>query len=148
MRDYLYLQVIGSVMYAILGTRPDIMYAVSTLSHYSSHPGIQHINALKHLLHYLKGSMEYGIVYSHDGGGLMGCKSEVKSDEIRNNIVGYTDSDYAMDPDTCRSISGAIFLLAGGPISWSSKLQNTVLQSSTEAEYIASTEAAKEAMWL
>ena len=78
----------------------------------------------------------------------MGCKSEVKSDETCNNIVRYTDSDYAMDLDTRHSVSGAIFLLAGGPISWSSKLQNTVSQSSTKAEYIMSTKAAKEAVWL
>ena len=146
--NYLYLQVIGSVMYAMLGTRPDIAYAVSTLSHYSSRPGIQHVNALKHLLRYLKGSMEYRIVYSCNGGGLMGCESEVKSNEIQNNIIGYTDSNYAMDLDTHCSVSGAVFLLTGGPISWSSKLQNTISQSSTEAEYIASTEATKEAVWL
>ena len=81
-RNYPYLQVIGSVMYAMLGMRPDIVYAVSTLSCYSSRLGIQHVNALKHLLRYLKGSMEYGIIYSCNGGGLMGCESEVKSNEI------------------------------------------------------------------
>ena len=58
------------------------------------------------------------------------------------------DSDYAMDPDSRHSVSGAVFLLAGGPISWSLKLQASVSQSSTEGEYIASTEAAKEAAWL
>ena len=53
-----------------------------------------------------------------------------------------------MDPDTHCSVSGAMFLLTGGPISWSSKLQLTVSQSSTEAEYVTSTKAAKEAIWL
>jgi len=77
--------------------------------------GPQHLNALKHLLRYLKGSSGYGIVYSHDGGVLMGCESKVTPDA--DSIVGYTDSDYAMDPVTCHSMSGAIFLLAGGPIS-------------------------------
>ena len=77
--------------------------------------GPQHVNALKHLLHYLKGSSGYGIVYSRNGGALMGCESKVTPDA--DSIVGYTHSDYAMDPITHRSVSGAVFLLAGGPIS-------------------------------
>ena len=54
-------------MYAMLGTRPNIAYAVSTLSCFTSQHGTPHVHALKHLLQYLKGSTEYGIVYSHDG---------------------------------------------------------------------------------
>ena len=77
--------------------------------------GPQHVNALEHLLHYLKGFSGYGIVYSRDGGALMGCESEVTPDA--DSIVGYTDSDYAMDPVTRRSVSGAVFLLTGSPIS-------------------------------
>ena len=65
-----------------------------------------------------------------------------------NGIYGFTDSDYATDPDTYRSVSGAVFMLSGGPISWSSRLQSTISQSSTKAEYVASAEAAKEAIWL
>ena len=78
----------------------------------------------------------------------MGCKSKVPSNLDHDSIMGYMDSDYAMDPNSCQFVSGAIFLLAGGPISWSSKLQASISQSSTEAEYIASTEAAEEAVWL
>ena len=121
-QDYPYLQVIGSIMYAMLGMRLDITYAVSTLSQYSSHPGTQHVNAIKHLLHYLKGSANYGIIYSCDGGGLIGHESKVHSDTVHNGLVGYTDSDFAMDLDSHQSISGAVFLLTGGSISWSSKL--------------------------
>jgi len=138
--SYPYLQAIGSIMYTMLGTRPDIAHAVSTLSHFASHPGTPHIHALKHLFRYLKGTADYGIVYSQDGGSLLGCEA--------NSIYGFTDSDYAMDPDTHRSVSRAIFLLARGPISWSLRLQSTISQSSTEAEYVASTEATKEAIWL
>ncbi len=75
-RSFLYLQAIGSVMYAMLGTRPDIAYAVSTLSRFSSWPGPKHVQALKHLLCYLKGSADFGIVYCRDGGTLRGCESE------------------------------------------------------------------------
>src|SRR5258708_19314159 len=65
-RSYPYLQVIGSVMYAMLGTRPDIAYAVSTLSRFASRPGMSHVRPLKHLLRYLKGSANYRITYSLD----------------------------------------------------------------------------------
>ena len=74
----------------------------------------------------------------------MGCELTID----HNDVYGFTDSDYAMDPDTCRSVSGAVFLFAGGPISWRLKLQTSISQSSTEAEYIASSEATKEAIWL
>ncbi|SRR5260370_37645894 len=131
-------------MYVMLGTRPNIAYAISTLSHFASHLGTPHVQALKHLLQYLKGSAGYGIVYSQDGGSLLG--SETSSDN--GCIYGFTNSDYTMDPDTCCCISRATFLLARGPISWSSRLQSTISQSSTEAEYIMSAEAAKEAIWL
>ena len=61
---YPYLQVIGSVMYPMLGMRLDIAYTISTLSRYSSRPGTQHVNTVKHLLHYLKGLANYRIIYS------------------------------------------------------------------------------------
>ena len=64
--------------------------------------GPQYLNALKHLLHYLKGSSGCGIVYPRDGGALMGCESKLTPDA--DSIVGYTDSDYAMDPVTPRSV--------------------------------------------
>ena len=112
--SYPYLQVLGSVMYVMLGTRPDIAYAVSTLSCFASQPRTPHVQALKHLLQYVQGSATYGIIYSRDGGSLMGCGITSK-----DNMHGFTNSDYAMDPDTHCSISGAVFLLAGGLISWS-----------------------------
>src|SRR5258708_22262450 len=91
-RSYPYLQVIGSVMYAMLGTCPDIAYAISTLSCFASRPGSPHVCALKHLLRYLKGSANYSITYSCNGGSLMG--SEIT---LTNNVHSFTNSDYAMD---------------------------------------------------
>ena len=127
-----YLEAIGSLMYAMMGTRPDIAYAVSILSRFASHPGPTHVSALKHLLRYLQGTRQLGITFTRDGGSLM----------------GYTDSDWAKDIPTRKSVSGGVFMLAGGPVSWSSKAQTCVAQSSTEAEYVASAEAAKELIWL
>jgi hypothetical protein len=127
-----YLEVIGSLMYAMMGTRPDIAYAVSTLSRFASRPGFTHVSALKHLLRYIQGTRQLGITFTRNGGSL----------------IGYTDSDWAKDVPTRKSVSGSVFMLAGGPVSWSSKGQTCVAQSSTEAEYVASAEVAKELIWL
>ena len=107
-------------------------FADATLSRFASHPGSAHVSALKHLLRYIQGTRQLGITFIRNGGSL----------------VGYTDSDWAKDIPTRKSVSGNIFMLAGGPVSWSSKAQTCVAQSSTEAEYVASAEAAKELIWL
>src|SRR5258705_8790850 len=105
--------------------RPDIAYTVITLSRFASRLGAPHVRALKHPLRYLKGSADSGIIYSRDGGSLLGCEITLK-----DSVYGFTDSDCAMDPDTRRSVSGAVFLLAGAPVSWRSRLQTNVSQSS------------------
>ncbi|KAK8918322.1 hypothetical protein KSP39_PZI021772 [Platanthera zijinensis] len=71
-----------------------------------------------------------------------------KRGEVYGALEGFVDSDYAGDLDRRRSTSGYIFLLGGGPISWKATLQDIVVLSTTEAEYIATVEAAKEAIWL
>ena len=122
---------IGSLMYAMIETRPDIAFAVSTLSQFASNPNEEHWKALKHVFRYLKGTMSLGITYGGDG-----------------SLVGYTDSDWAGDAATRKSTSGYLFKLANGAISWSSKRQPTVALSSCEAEYMAMTQGVKEAVWL
>src|SRR5436309_1357960 len=129
-RVRLYQSAIGSLMYAMIETRPDIAYAISTLSAYASNPSAEHWAALKRLFRYLNGSRDLGIVYS------------------KGSLLGYTDSDWAGDISTRKSTSGYVFLLGSGAISWSSKRQPTVALSSCEAEYMASTQATKEAIWL
>ena len=131
-RDFPYLEAFGSLMYAMTGTHPDIAYAVSTLSRFASCPGSQHVTAMKHLFQYLKGTTHLGITFSRDGG----------------DLTGYSDSDYAADLSTRKSISGTIFTLTGGPVSWSSKQQTIVGLSTTEVEYVAAAEACKEIIWL
>ena len=115
-----YLEAIGSLMYAMLGTRPNLAFAVGLLSRYSSRPGMQHVTAVKHVFCYLRGTLDWGISYTRSGGG----------------FVGYTDSDWADNRPTRKSTSGGVFMLAGGPVSWQSKLQSVVALSSTEAEYL------------
>ncbi|TFY77555.1 hypothetical protein EWM64_g6458 [Hericium alpestre] len=124
---------IGSLMYAMLGTRPDLAYTVGVLSQHTAKPGEAHQHALVHAFKYLRGTADYQLVF--DG-------------KKPWELTGYVDADWAGDVNDRRSISGYTFLLAGGAISWSSKKQNTTALSSTEAEYIVATHAAKEATWL
>jgi hypothetical protein len=126
-----YSQLIGSLMYLSVCTRPDISQAVGALARYMANPTVTHWQAAKGLLRYVSGTSSYGITF--DG--------ELKLD-------AYCDADYAGDLDSRRSTTGYVFILGGGAISWSSRLQPTVAASTTEAEYMAAAYAIKEALWL
>uniref|UniRef100_A0A2N9GJC7 Integrase catalytic domain-containing protein n=1 Tax=Fagus sylvatica TaxID=28930 RepID=A0A2N9GJC7_FAGSY len=127
-------QEVGCLMYAMVCTRPDLAHAVSTVSRYMANPGREHWNAVKWIFRYLKGTAEHGILFSRQPG--------------TNSVVGYVDADYAGEVDDRRSTTGYVFTLSGGPICWKSTLQSIVAMSTTEAEYMAVAEAAKEALWL
>ncbi len=128
-----YRQAIGSIMYLMICTRPDLAYAIGKLSQYSESPKEHHWIALKRVLRYIKGTQNYGIMY--DG-------SKQKS------IVGYSDADWGGCVTSRKSTSGNVFLVSGGAVSWRSKKQTCVALSTCEAEYIATCLAAKEAVWL
>ena len=125
-----YQSAVGSLMYAMLGTRPDIAYAVSKVSQYSTNPNPTHWTAVKRIFRYLAGTPNRGLYYVGQGLG-----------------SGYTDADWGGGDDR-KSIGGYTFLLNGSAISWNSKKQSTVALSSTEAEYMALTQAVKESIWL
>ena len=127
--------VIGSLMYAMIATRPDICYAVGALARFSANPGRVHWIAAKRILRYLRGTMDLALTFTHPRG-----KPLV--------FYGYSDSNWSGDPDTSRSTSGYVFMMGGAAIAWSSKLQGMVALSSTEAEYIGLTAAAQEIAWL
>ncbi|XP_059281019.1 secreted RxLR effector protein 161-like [Lycium ferocissimum] len=130
-----YSSAVGSVMYAMVCTRPDIAQAVSVASRFMSNPSKTHREAIKWILRYLKGSSNVGLTF---------CR-------IRNkgfSVLGYVDSDFVGDLDRRRSTTGYIFTLAGSAISWKATLQSIVVLSTTEVKYMAAAEAAKEAIWL
>ncbi|XP_048323873.2 retrovirus-related Pol polyprotein from transposon TNT 1-94 [Ziziphus jujuba] len=127
-----YSSAVGSLMYAMVCTRPDIAHAVAVVSRFLSNPGKKHWEAVKWILRYLKGTSKLCLCY---GGG----------DPI---LEGYTDADMAGDPDNRKSTSGYLYTFAGGAVSWQSRLQKCVALSTTEAEYIAAAEAGKEMLWL
>ncbi|GAA0155422.1 transmembrane signal receptor [Lithospermum erythrorhizon] len=127
-----YASAIGSLMYAMICTRPDIAYAVGLTSRFTSNPGKKHWEGLQWILRYLKGTLKMCICY--------GSTAE--------ELLAYTDLDLAGDVTTMRSTSGYLVTYAGGAISWQSKQQKCVALSTTEAEYIAVTECSKEVLWL
>ena len=127
----LYQSVVGSLMYLATCTRPDIAYAVGMLARFSSKPNRSHWVAAKRVLRYLKGTMNYGLLYSGD-----------------SDVLAYSDADWAGDVDDRKSTSGYMFQIAGGPVSWKSRKQDTVALSTAEAEYVALSSAAQECIWL
>jgi hypothetical protein len=131
----LYQQAIGSIMYAAVGTRPDLAFAIQTLSQFNHDPGTEHWTAVKRVFRYLNGTLDLGITY--DG--------NLSTDDIP--VDGYSDADWASNHINRRSISGYAFLMCGGAISWSSKKQSTVALSSMEGEYMALTHAWKQSKW-
>ena len=127
-----YASAVGSLMYAMLGTHPDIAFAVSACSRYLANPGEPHIKAVKRIMRYLRGTINLKLTFH---GAL-------------EPLLGYTDSDWAGDVATRRSTAGYVFNIGSGAISWSSKRQTVVALSSCEAEYMGETQATKEAIWL
>ena len=97
--------IIGSILYLMIGTRPDIAYAVTKLVQFAANPSQEHLNSAKYICHYLVGTKDYHIVY--DG-------------KTAKGLAAYTDSDWASDPITRRSVTGYFFKLARGPITWRS----------------------------
>jgi hypothetical protein len=127
-----YQSAVGSLMYAMLGTRPDLAFAVSVISWFSSNPTNAHWTAVKRIFRYIANTINMGLVF----------RGELQP------LEGYTDSDWAGDQDTRRSTSGYVFNLGSAAISWSAKRQPTVALSTCEAEYVGQKNAAKEAIWL
>jgi hypothetical protein len=128
-----YKSIVGSLIWLVVGTRVDIAYAVSILSRSMTNPGPQHKTAAQRVLRWLAGTINLSVRYTKGGGGL----------------VGYTDADWAgLQSEDCKSTSGYVFKLSGGPVSWCSKKQTSVALSSTESEYIAQALAVQEATWI
>jgi len=126
-------QMVGCLMY-LLATRPDLAYVVCLIARYMERPTETHFAAAKRILRYLKGSLQYGILY--------------KRGELNCELEGWSDSDYAGDLDDRKNTSGYVYKLGSGAISWSSKKQAIVTLSTTEAEFVAASSCACQGIWL
>src|SRR5512140_3879622 len=133
MKDVPYASAIGSIMYAMLCTRPGVCLAISFAGRYQSNPGVDHWTAVKNILKYQKRTKDMFLVYGSD-------KELI--------VKGYVDASFDTDPDDSKSQTGYVFTLNGGAVSWCSSKQSIVAGSTCEAEYIAALEAANEGVWM
>jgi Reverse transcriptase (RNA-dependent DNA polymerase) len=126
-------QVIGLLLYIMLGTRPDIAFAVTKLSQHTTNPSEDHLSRALYICHYLLGTSDYALVYDgpSDGG-----------------LKAYTDSDWASNPNTRKFTTGYLVKLAGGIFVWNSHAQKTVALSSTEAEYMSLSDTSRQLVWV
>lgn len=133
MDDVPYSSAVGSLMYAMVGSRPELAYAVGLVCRYMGKPGKDHWLAVKWIMQYIRGALKTNLTFT-------------KEDNFK--VKGYCDSDYASDLDKRRSITGYVFTVGGNTVSWRSVLQKVVALSTTEAEYMALSESVREALWL
>lgn len=130
-----YASAVGSIMYAVRCTRPDIAFAQNIVSRYQQNHGEDHWTVVKNILKYMRATKELFLVY---GGN--------PDQELK--VTGYCDAGFQTDRDDTKSQSGYVFILNGGAVDWKSKKQSTVAMSATESEYIAASDAAMEAVWI
>ena len=131
--DVPYRQAIGSLMYLMIGSRPDLACVIGKLSQHAEAPSNYHWSAVKRALRYVNGTRDFGI--SYDGNKMLDAE-------------GFSDADWAGCTNSRKSTSGFVFLVAGGALSWRSRKQTCVATSTCEAEYIAMSLATKESLWL
>ncbi|KAL0404280.1 UNVERIFIED_CONTAM: Retrovirus-related Pol polyprotein from transposon TNT 1-94 [Sesamum radiatum] len=130
--DIPYASAVGSIQYVVQCTRPDVAYALSITSRYQACAGEAHWSAVKSILKYLRRTKDLFLIYG--GGELI--------------LEGYSDASFQSDDDDAKSQSSFVFKLNGGVVAWKSSKQDTTADSTTEAEYIAVSEAVKEAVWM
>jgi hypothetical protein len=126
-----YKSAVGALIYAAIGTRPDIANAVGNVGKYMENPKKQHWDAVKRIFRYLNGTRDFGLIYTKG----------------HHNLVGYSDSDYAGDIETRKSTTGYVFQLGNNTVTWNSRRQPTVALSTTEAEYMALSHTICEGIW-
>eukprot|EP00253_Pinus_taeda_P033053 PITA_33053 len=129
---FLYRQLIGSLMY-LVNTRPYICYVVNTLSQVMVEPNRAHWVATKHVLRYILGTIEHGILYT-------------RGNDIK--LSGFTDADWTGSSVNRKNTTGYGFNIGSGMTSWCSRKQKSVAMSSAEAEYMAASTTSCEAIWL
>ena len=137
-----YCSLVGRLLYITMATRPDLTFTVCYLARFSAGYDNTHWDALLRVLHYLQGTASLTIQYSRD---------KTVSAKVNGHMAGplaYVDANWASNRLDQKSVSGYVFIIAGGPISWSSKGQITVALSSTEAEYMSLSEGVKQALYL
>ena len=131
-----YRSAVGKLMYVAVATRPDIHFAVCFAARFSHAPTAAHWKFVKRIIQYLKGTANFELAFITRG-------------SLSNQpIIGYVDADWAGDQEDRKSTTGFIFQIFGCTVRWQSIKQKSVALSSTEAEYMALSDATREAVWL
>ena len=128
-----YQQIIGSLMYIMLGTHPDIAYTVTKMVQHAANPSEDHLNRALHICRYLAGTSKYALVFKG---------------KTNKGLIVCADSDWASNPVDCRLTTGYMVKLADGIFSWNSRAQCTVALSSTEAEYMSLSDTSRQLVWI
>ena len=144
MREKPYRELVGSLLYAAISTRPDIAHAVNTISRHMSNPGEKLWIAGKRILRYLRGTSKLGLVFN----GKNEKAIPTDKNKLSSDIVVYVDSDWSGDTDERKSTTGFYVFIYGCVVNWWSKKQTTVSLSSAEAEYMAICAATQEVKWV
>ena len=131
-----YRSITGCLSYLVNMTRPDLAFAYSQLSKFVQYPGVKHLEAAERVLQYVRATYDQGITYFDPGSAM------------KNKLVGWVDSDFGSDVDSRKSMTGFLMSLNGGPISWKSSRQGGVTLSSSEAEFVAASQAGQEVVYL
>ena len=131
-----YRSIVGCLSYLVNMTRPDLAFSYSQLSKFAQYPGMVHLEAAERVLQYVRATYDQGISYYDLG------------PDKRNKLGGWVDRDFASDIDSRKSMTGYLMSLNGGPISWKSSRQGGVTLSSSEAEFVAASQAGQEVVYL
>ena len=131
----LYQKAVGMLNYLALHTQPNITFVTNLLAQFTSSPTEAHCSSVKHLLQYVKGTKSMGILYT-------------QTLDPNDGICGWADADYTTSLVSKKSTSGYVITMYGNPICWSAKKQCVAAQSTTEAEFVAINQCAKQLRWL
>lgn len=137
---------VGSLMYAMILTRPDLCTIVGKLAQFMSNPSIKHQRALEQVVRYIASTTKLRLRYGPDIGSLQ--DRNAKKYGFGENLVIYTDADWANDKTDRKSVSGSVAMIYGGPVAWFSKKQKCVATSSCESEYVAQCSSSKVGVWI
>ncbi|GJX59794.1 hypothetical protein Tco_0291184 [Tanacetum coccineum] len=135
MQNISYTSAVGSIMYVVRCTRPDVAFAQNMTSRFQQNPSELHWTIVKNIMKYLRNTKDMFLVYKDD------TKRELR-------VSCYTDAGYLTDADDLKSQTRYVFILNGGAVEWKSTKQSIFATSSTDVEYIAAFDASKEAVWI